>query len=386
MPEEGKYVRIHIVQKGDTLWKIANKYGVNFEELKKMNAQLSSPEAIMPGMKIKIPGTAGTVKKESVHKPHAGHKEMPKAEHHIKHHKEAPLPVAHPPKEIIKEIHHHKKEHPKMIYQPIMPQPQPEIDINNYYMMNMQQSQAQVQQAKEMPKEIEVPVPMPIPVQQPVYQNYCYPMMPVCDPCYPMPAMSGCDPCYPYPQQMYPQVQGAMGYQPYMPMQQMPMQTMPAMMPGMLAPGYGSPQHHWEEESSSSSSVMGMHHGAGPYGPGAVLPAQNVQYPQYGSPMQGWPSQPYGMAPAGEMPAGAPGYPAAGAGDCGCGSGAPAGGYYNPAQMMPAYGRQPMMNPYQPIPYAQPVPYQNPMTGMEQGYAAMPTRNEPEEENENKNE
>lgn len=35
-------VKIHIVQKGDTLWKLAKKYGVSFEELKKVNAQLSN--------------------------------------------------------------------------------------------------------------------------------------------------------------------------------------------------------------------------------------------------------------------------------------------------------------------------------------------------------
>ena len=58
-------MKIHIVQKGDTLWKIAKKYGVNFEELKKMNSQLSNPDMIMPGMKIKVPTSGGTIKKEA---------------------------------------------------------------------------------------------------------------------------------------------------------------------------------------------------------------------------------------------------------------------------------------------------------------------------------
>ena len=58
-------MKIHIVQKGDTLWKIAKKYGVNFEELKKMNSQLSNPDMIMPGMKIKVPTTGGNIKKEA---------------------------------------------------------------------------------------------------------------------------------------------------------------------------------------------------------------------------------------------------------------------------------------------------------------------------------
>ncbi|MEC3434256.1 SafA/ExsA family spore coat assembly protein, partial [Bacillus cereus] len=46
-------MKIHIVQKGDTLWKIAKKYGVDFDTLKQTNTQLSNPDLIMPGMKIK---------------------------------------------------------------------------------------------------------------------------------------------------------------------------------------------------------------------------------------------------------------------------------------------------------------------------------------------
>ncbi|MCZ0756767.1 SafA/ExsA family spore coat assembly protein [Anoxybacillus sp. J5B_2022] len=57
-------MKIHIVQKGDTLWKIAQKYGVDFEQLKKINGHLSDPNLIMPGMKIKIPTAGVQVKKE----------------------------------------------------------------------------------------------------------------------------------------------------------------------------------------------------------------------------------------------------------------------------------------------------------------------------------
>ncbi|MFC4558940.1 SafA/ExsA family spore coat assembly protein [Virgibacillus kekensis] len=59
-------MRIHIVQKGDTLWEIAKQYNVDFDQLKEANPQLSSPDMIMPGMKIKIPSTSKPVKKESV--------------------------------------------------------------------------------------------------------------------------------------------------------------------------------------------------------------------------------------------------------------------------------------------------------------------------------
>ncbi|MGN4478868.1 spore coat assembly protein ExsA, partial [Bacillus cereus group sp. MYBK40-2] len=55
-------MKIHIVQKGDTLWKIAKKYGVDFDTLKQTNTQLSNPDLIMPGMKIKVPSNGVQVK------------------------------------------------------------------------------------------------------------------------------------------------------------------------------------------------------------------------------------------------------------------------------------------------------------------------------------
>lgn len=58
-------LKIHIVRKGDTLWEIAKQYGVDFEELKAFNPQLSSPDMIMPGMKIRIPSATKSVKKET---------------------------------------------------------------------------------------------------------------------------------------------------------------------------------------------------------------------------------------------------------------------------------------------------------------------------------
>jgi morphogenetic protein associated with SpoVID len=58
-------VKIHVVQKGDTLFKIAKKYNVDFDELKQANAQLSNPDLIMPGMKVKIPTGGVPVKKNT---------------------------------------------------------------------------------------------------------------------------------------------------------------------------------------------------------------------------------------------------------------------------------------------------------------------------------
>ncbi|MGP4041726.1 SafA/ExsA family spore coat assembly protein [Gracilibacillus sp. D59] len=53
-------MKIHIVQKDETLWKIAQKYGVNLDDVIAANPQISNPEMIMPGMKIKIPTTSGS--------------------------------------------------------------------------------------------------------------------------------------------------------------------------------------------------------------------------------------------------------------------------------------------------------------------------------------
>ena len=55
-------MRIHIVQKGDTLFEIAKQYGVDFEKLVNLNSHLSSPDMIMPGMKIKIPSESKQVR------------------------------------------------------------------------------------------------------------------------------------------------------------------------------------------------------------------------------------------------------------------------------------------------------------------------------------
>ncbi|MFM1652383.1 SafA/ExsA family spore coat assembly protein [Brevibacillus sp. B_LB10_24] len=48
-------MKIHIAQKGDTMWKIANEYGVDFQELLRTNSQLKNPDRISPGVKIKLP-------------------------------------------------------------------------------------------------------------------------------------------------------------------------------------------------------------------------------------------------------------------------------------------------------------------------------------------
>jgi morphogenetic protein associated with SpoVID len=56
----GRHVHVHVVQKGDTLWKISRQYGVSFDEVKRLNAHLANPDYIVPGMKIFVPDTAKT--------------------------------------------------------------------------------------------------------------------------------------------------------------------------------------------------------------------------------------------------------------------------------------------------------------------------------------
>ncbi|GMK38370.1 hypothetical protein PCCS19_14240 [Paenibacillus sp. CCS19] len=48
-------MKIHIVKSGDTLFWLAQKYGVSVEEIVKLNPSITNPDAIEVGMKVKIP-------------------------------------------------------------------------------------------------------------------------------------------------------------------------------------------------------------------------------------------------------------------------------------------------------------------------------------------
>ncbi len=167
-------LKIHIVQKGDTLWNLAQKYGVDFEELKQMNAQLANPDMIMPGMKVKIPSTTKQVQKQpTMDKTMQPYKDMsPKAMPMVQEddHKPAPkikktMPKPTPPKQ-----------------PPMNPMPMPNLPdfySNNYNIdvdiedNDLEVNQHSIHQMNQQPH---------VPVQQP--------MMPVCymmPPCMPMP-------------------------------------------------------------------------------------------------------------------------------------------------------------------------------------------------------
>ncbi|SHG73259.1 morphogenetic protein associated with SpoVID [Virgibacillus chiguensis] len=234
-------LKIHIVQKGDTMWEIAQQYGVDFEELKQLNSQISSPDMIMPGMKIKIPGNSKSVKQKQI-------KEMqqPPTEQPYKEIQKKPTPV----------IKEDDKEKPKMVKpempemppmpsmppmppmqqmytQPMMQMPVMEQEFQNYTTINFPHMTAQPKQEvkpvkkekpKEEPKQVKAqqqPMPQPMPMMQPQV-----PMAPLC--CYVM------DPCYP----------------------QIPFQTVgpnPWACHGMAMPSMPMPYEHGQH-----ASMMGM--------------------------------------------------------------------------------------------------------------------------------
>lgn len=122
-------VEVHIVQKGDTLWKISRLHGVSFEELKRVNAHLANPDYIVPGMKIFLPkkaqgkketppvkkggqgGGLPTPEKKQEKKPAIPKEktEKPKAPEQPK----APVPLPKPPVITTKPVEEGKVERPK---------------------------------------------------------------------------------------------------------------------------------------------------------------------------------------------------------------------------------------------------------------------------------
>ena len=275
-------MKIHIVQKGDSLWKIAKKYGVNFEQLKKTNSQLSNPDMLMPGMKIKIPETSSSPKKENDTKVNFGVKEAPvqpmtqAKPQALKQPAVKEMPTQYPEKESVKEMPKMPYVAPKETVKPVIP----EIDINNYYLMNMTKMEVpppmpiykekpkkeepvilkekpikempKEKPTKEMPKE-EPPEPMPLPVPLPTPQyEYCQPVVPYYNPCC-YPYMY--NPCYPY-------------HMTYMPHPCMMMPSMPSHSPMMNMQGTDvmAESYHYEQEMMdlSPSSHGQMQQGAMP--------------------------------------------------------------------------------------------------------------------------
>ncbi|SHN09126.1 SafA/ExsA family spore coat assembly protein [Gracilibacillus kekensis] len=228
-------MKIHIVQKDETLWKIAQKYGVSLENVIAANPQISNPEMIMPGMKIKIPTAS-----DSKQQPAPGNKKQQVAP--------TPSPTAKkekkevkPPNQILPSIEEDedkkweplKKEMPALPIhfnkqQPAPPQPAPtqtsqdlkwtqltnnfETNIHPMQMMEDENDVAGVQE--QMKPQYQ---PMPQPQQMPMPSHH---QMPMQAPCYSKDGIpygfgnSGPGPMgqmqpYPFPDGSQPQVMGA---------------------------------------------------------------------------------------------------------------------------------------------------------------------------------
>ena len=202
-------MEVHIVVKGDTLWKIARQYGIPFEDLKRVNAHLANPDYIVPGMKIFLPkkhhnagqqGTKGD-KKEQVKHPEKGKGQVPappKTEVKPMPTGTLPLPKAPTPVPIPVTLP------PTQIESPLTAPPVPPAQMPMQVQVQMQtQTQTQTQMPTQMPSQCQrranammpMPMPMPMPVQSypmspcmqpligipcgwmPIYDADCYPFM-----------------------------------------------------------------------------------------------------------------------------------------------------------------------------------------------------------------
>ncbi|MFD3260688.1 LysM peptidoglycan-binding domain-containing protein [Paenibacillus lentus] len=61
-------MKIHIVKKGDTLFDLSKKYNVPLQKLIEANPQISNPDELSVGMKVKIPATAVPVEEGIIYK------------------------------------------------------------------------------------------------------------------------------------------------------------------------------------------------------------------------------------------------------------------------------------------------------------------------------
>ncbi len=227
------------MQKGDTLWELSKKYGVDYEELLAANSHFSSPDMVMPGMKIRIPTTAKAVKKEApimnVQKeaPIMNAKEQPKVEQPYKDISPKPLPVIkEDDKKPIMEV---KPEMPlpQMPQMPQLPQmtlPQitqaPTLDqeFTTNMMINIHETNIMEESSEESSHEKEKPtMQKPIqqqPVHQPIFHQPMYQPLHMI-PCYPVHSVHPCCAGH-FPMPMHPIP--VMPPQMVQPSQMMPMQ------------------------------------------------------------------------------------------------------------------------------------------------------------------
>ena len=121
----GSILHVHVVQKGDTLWKISRQYGVSFDEVKRLNAHLANPDYIVPGMKIFVPEKSKKMHEMKEH-PYSNERPVKKSKEEYTA-QPAPKPMPQPaPKPISKPS---MKPMPQPMPQPLpqpIPQPMPQ--------------------------------------------------------------------------------------------------------------------------------------------------------------------------------------------------------------------------------------------------------------------
>ncbi|MFC7684547.1 LysM peptidoglycan-binding domain-containing protein [Ureibacillus sp. GCM10028918] len=153
-------MRIHIVQKGETLWRIAKQYGIGLDELKRLNTHLANPDYIVPGMEIFLPenGAASpksTMTKEQQTAPMPTKEMMTAPKEKLTQPIEKPKPVKEVPKVV------ETAPIPAPVPQPM---PMPQVDLMPQFQFDFA-PQMHFQQPKTLP----APAPAPAPVPQPIY-------------------------------------------------------------------------------------------------------------------------------------------------------------------------------------------------------------------------
>ncbi len=193
-------LKIHVVQKDETLWNIAQKYGVSVDEVIAANPQISNPNMVMPGMKITVPANASN-KQQAATPNKAQPKTQMKEKQEMK-------PKQQPSNQILPAIEEDeqekweplKKEMPALPLhfnqQPIPQQPQPSQEVqwaqftNNFdFETHFHPAQKQEEKKQQMspaeapkekkqpPQQMQQPIPQPpMPMQQPMQQQQapCY--------------------------------------------------------------------------------------------------------------------------------------------------------------------------------------------------------------------
>lgn len=155
-------MRIHIVQKGETLWRIAKQYGIGLDELKRLNTHLANPDYIVPGMEIILPeeGTATpktNMTKEQQTAPAPSKEKMTAPKEKLTEPKVKEQPVREVPKQV------ETAPIPAPIPAPV-PMPIPQVDLMPQFQFDFAP-----QMHFEQPQHLPAPAPQPMPQPQPIY-------------------------------------------------------------------------------------------------------------------------------------------------------------------------------------------------------------------------